>query len=68
MERPPRQGIQCQLGKGTAMVGMPRAFRDLTRGANSSAPVRNPGTMMAALIFGRVVDDDGGDGWGWDRE
>jgi len=52
MERPPRQGIQCQFGNGTAMVGMPRWFRASTRGANSEAPVRKPGTMIAALMFG----------------
>ena len=52
MDRPPRQGIQCQLGKGTAMEGIPLELSASTRGWNSDAPVRNPGTMTAALMFG----------------
>jgi len=37
------------------MVGMPLAFSASTRGWNSDAPVRNPGTMIAALRFGRSL-------------
>ena len=55
MERPPRQGIQCQFGNGTARDGIPRAFSSSTRGWNSEAPVRNPGTMTTALRFGREL-------------
>lgn len=37
------------------MVGIPLAFSASTRGWNSDAPVRNPGTMIAALRFGRSL-------------
>ncbi len=49
---PPKQGIQCQFGKGTATEGIPRELRLSMRGWSSSAPVRNPGMMTAALISG----------------
>ena len=42
---------QCQFGIGTATVGIPRSFNALHNGPNSSAPVKNPGTITAAHTF-----------------
>lgn len=41
------------MGKGTAMVGIPRSWSFWTRGSKSDAPVKNPGMRMAALRLGR---------------
>lgn len=38
------------------MVGIPREFSSSTSGWNSAAPVRNPGTRIAALRFGRFAN------------
>lgn len=57
-DRPPRHGIQCQFGNGTAMEGIPRALRLSTRDWSSSAPVRNPGTTTAAFMFGRFAVEE----------
>lgn len=53
------------------MVGIPLEFIASTRDCNSDAPVRNPGTTIAALRLGRLLsalaivlaDGLGGDGW-----
>mmetsp|Transcript_25274 Transcript_25274/g.50432 ORF Transcript_25274/g.50432 Transcript_25274/m.50432 type:complete len:81 (-) Transcript_25274:259-501(-) len=54
MDRPPRQGSQCQFPMGTTTVGMPLEVSDAAKGSNSLLPVRNPGTMTAARMFGRL--------------
>ena len=57
MDRPPRHGSQCQFGKGTTTLGIPIAVNDWARGRNSALPVKNPGTITAALIDGRSARD-----------
>mmetsp|Transcript_17545 Transcript_17545/g.25789 ORF Transcript_17545/g.25789 Transcript_17545/m.25789 type:complete len:80 (-) Transcript_17545:142-381(-) len=55
IDRPPRQGSQCQFGMGTTTVGMLRDVNEDARDWKSDAPVRKPGTITAALISGRRV-------------
>ena len=45
--RPPKQGIQCHTGNGTATAGIPWAVNVAHNDAKSADPVKKPGTTTA---------------------
>ncbi len=50
------------------MEGIPRSLSPSTRDWNSSAPVRNPGTITAAFMSGNCCCDDNDDDDGEEKE